>query len=110
MQIATIFGIAKVRSTHVVDNRIQDDGYNVKDIESALTVEKMKEYVGVNEKDAVALFNLLVKKLEGKDISILPSEEVKQFNAEFEDRTGNVAPIAGEEEVPVKKVRKTKSK
>ncbi len=64
--IAAAFGIAKTQSTHVSDNRIVADGYKIEDVENALTVERIQEYVGTKEKDMTTLFDLMVAKAEGK--------------------------------------------
>lgn len=36
VKLATEFGIAKTGSTHVVDNRVESDGYNINTVEAAL--------------------------------------------------------------------------
>lgn len=85
MKIAEIFGIKKVRSTHVANNEVVDDGFNVKDIEAHLTVESIQIFLHNSIPDLDTLFNLLVDTLEGKmpevtivpDIYAVPVEEVK---------------------------------
>ena len=67
IKIATTFKIPKLRSTHVANDQILDDGYNVNDIEQALSVESLQEYLGIKESDMLTLFNALVDKIEGKE-------------------------------------------
>lgn len=71
--IAAQFGIAKTGSTHVVGDRIQDDGYKIQDIDNALTSEAMKEFLGVEHADHEALFDLLIAKFE-KGVTPIPDE------------------------------------
>lgn len=67
VKIATEFGIAKTGSTHVVDNRIESDGYNIKTVEAALEAHE-------HDWDAI------VAKAEGREmksegfVGALPSE------------------------------------
>lgn len=65
-KIAEAFGFIKVRPTHVVNNEIADDGFNVKDIEAAITVEKLQHFLQSLESDLDKLFDLLVDTLEGR--------------------------------------------
>lgn len=53
--IAKELGIAKVGSTHVVDNRVESDGYPMRDVEAAL--ER-------NEKD----WDNIVARAEGREV------------------------------------------
>lgn len=76
IKIAQIFGITKIRSTHVADNRVVDDGYLVEDIEAKLTEENMKTYlVSGFSKDASVfeLFRMVIAKVEGR----VPEEVVE---------------------------------
>jgi len=59
-EIATKFGIAKVRSTHVSNDQVVDDGYNVKDIESALALDKLQAHFDTKEKDPHVLWVWLI--------------------------------------------------
>jgi hypothetical protein len=65
-KLAEVFGFKKVRSTHVSNDIVVDDGFNIKDIEDALTVEKMQDYTFSTETDMGILFGLTVDKAEGK--------------------------------------------
>lgn len=44
-EIAKIFGIVKKGSTEVHSNVIKSDGYGIRDIENALTIEVMQKYL-----------------------------------------------------------------
>lgn len=72
IQIATKFGIAKVGSTHVVDNRIESDGYNIEDVERALNVDAVQSFTGSESTDFQVLWDALLTKIEGR----VPPEEV----------------------------------
>lgn len=66
IKIAEQFNIPKVRSTHVSNDYVQDDGYNVKDMETALSVPNMQAYLNSTETDLMILFQQMVDKVEGK--------------------------------------------
>lgn len=106
MKVAEIFGIVKRGSTHVVDNRIQSDGYNVEEVEAALTPEALRKYMMSNEKDAEVLWDAFIARIEGREVeggtqapppaeivkkagttmSVLPKEEAEQFKKEHKAR------------------------
>ena len=65
-KLAEVFGFKKVHSTHVSNNEVVDDGFNIKDIEDALTVEKMQNYTSSTEADMNVLFGQTVDKAEGR--------------------------------------------
>lgn len=81
--IATQFGIAKVGPTHVVDNRVESDGYLFEDVENAITVPAVQEYTGSKETDLNALWDLLIEKAEGR-APIAPVETASSVPATFE--------------------------
>lgn len=83
-KIAEAFGFKKVRSTHVSNNEIVDDGFVIKDIEEALTVEKMQSYTGSTETDMNILFGLTVDKAEGKLPEIFVVDQPKTLDPEKE--------------------------
>lgn len=58
-KIAHKFGIAKVRSTSVINNTVVDDGYDVHAVENTLSIEAMQNYMHSKETDA----NLLLEEL-----------------------------------------------
>ncbi len=86
-KLATQFSIGKTRATHVSDNQIVDDGYEVKNIESQITEKSLQEYLGTSETDAHKLWAMTLDKIEGRTpkveapILIVP-EEVKQVVTE----------------------------
>lgn len=110
MLIAKQFGIAKVGSTHVADNRILSDGYKIEDVERALNTDAIQLFVGTEETDAKILFDLLVAKIEGR---VLPTEK-EADGASIEGSSsapivpGMVLNTSLEEEVKPKRVRKPK--
>lgn len=73
-KIASIFNIEKKGATHVSDNRIEADGYFIKDIETALTREAMQKYLVTDEQDMDRLFHLLVDCIENP-IQPIPLKE-----------------------------------
>lgn len=66
IKLAQEFGIAKVRSTHVTNNVVSDDGYNVKDIENAITIANLQGYIGSSSEDINELWELAIGKIDGK--------------------------------------------
>ena len=125
MKVAGIFDIEKKGSTHVVDNRIQSDGYNIEEVEAKFSVENIQKYLGVKESNPDVLWDLFFARMEGKEVEVstpdpseevkkapvslgvLPKEEAKKFKKEYKARVKKVAPKA-----PVKKnvKRATKKK
>lgn len=74
-KIAGEFGIIRKHPIHVVDNMIKEDGYEIKDIELALSVENIQKYLGNNENDHVLLWNLMLDKIEGREQMIVATPE-----------------------------------
>ena len=93
-KIALKFNIPKVRSTHVANNVIVDDGYNIKDVEAVINVDCLQSELQSTETDLAILFNRLVESLTTmtQPITVLPAADAKQFSKEYEERTGKVAP------------------
>lgn len=112
MQIAQYFNITKVRSIHVADNQVIDDGYNVKELEEKLTIVNMQDFLKSTDTNPVVLFELLVSVAEGRhtvpQFTVIPEEEVKQMEREYEERTGKKAPVMEVVEAEVNKPKKTK--
>ncbi len=67
-RIATQFGIPKTLPTHVQDNVVVQDGYKVQDVESALNIDAIQQYIGVEHTDMATLWDLLVAKIEGREV------------------------------------------
>lgn len=91
-------------STHVVDNVVQNDGYRIQDVESKLSVDALQAYLGVDSTDLSELMDMLVLKVQGKDIA-QPAKEADGTLLEVEQ------PIIPEEvvvEVPMPKTRTVK--
>lgn len=75
-KFAAIFNIPKSSSVHVVDNKVESDGYSVQDL-TAITVEKMQEFSGSSESDFRKLLATTIEKLTKKeDINNIIIEEV----------------------------------
>ena len=66
--IATAFGIAKTGPTHVQDNRVVSDGYDVRTVEANLNVDSLQKYLASDEPDMAKLWKLLVDKTEGREV------------------------------------------
>lgn len=79
-KLASEFGIIKKGSTEVFDNQIKHDGYVIKDIESALTLDAIQKYLGTTETDLQILWGWLVDKIEGRGI-ITPEILHKEFKS-----------------------------
>ncbi len=70
-----------MRSTHVSNNQVVDDGYNLADVENAIKVIPMQNYLGSTETDVTKLFQMLIDNAEGK----LPIIETPQVEIEAKD-------------------------
>lgn len=68
IEIARVFGIAKIGSTHVVNNVVESDGYKVEDVDRALNVESIQNYTNSKETDPNVLWELLVAKASGSEL------------------------------------------
>jgi hypothetical protein len=82
VKIAQQFGIAKLRATHVSDNVVVDDGYNAKDIESAMNVEAMQAFLESKDTDVDTLFALVVERIENPVITVV-SEPIVEVSPEL---------------------------
>lgn len=105
-KIATDFGIGKVRPTHVANDRILDDGYDIGQLERALEVPNLQIFLATEESDHQMLWNQLIDRAEGREkvMPQLTQEEANQFSKEFEERTGKPDPTKALEEIkPIKK-------
>jgi hypothetical protein len=82
-KIAEAFGIEKKKSTHVANDQIVDDGFYIQDVESALTVESMRTFTGIESDNIEILWQAMVDKIEGKEVEVPepvqePIQEVKE--------------------------------
>jgi hypothetical protein len=100
-KIAQIFNIVKKGATHVQDNEVVSDGYNVKDIESALTREAMQKYLNSQEQDMDKLFKALVINIENPikplDNFVIPKETVPIIQETIKKRLGRPPKIRNAE-------------
>lgn len=71
--LAKEFGFSKVGPTHVVDNRIESDGYKLDDVERSLNIDAIQKYTGVESTDMQVLWNAMIDKAEGRDFSVKES-------------------------------------
>lgn len=97
--IARELGITKVGPTHVFNNTIQSDGYNIKDVENRITVEAIQNLLGVTSSDLNVLFDMMVSRANGTDIPV-----GKEVVADLGLTPAPVAPVVE----AVKKPRKKK--
>lgn len=84
-QIAKTFGIAKIRATHVSNDQIVDDGYNVKDIENALNKTVLQGHLNSKETDIDVLYGMLVQSIEN------PQPVKLEVKSETEEKPVKVA-------------------
>ena len=67
-KIAKEFGIEKKGPTEVFSNQIKNDGFLLKDIETALSLNNLQKYLGTQETDLPILWGWLIDKIEGRSI------------------------------------------
>ncbi len=84
-QLAHKLGIKKVRSTHVSNNVVVDDGYNIKDIEDKLTIESLQGITGSTSTDTKVLLDEAVRGLQpiGKMEIVVTPEFANKKQAEI---------------------------
>ncbi len=70
IKIAEIFDVKKVRSTHVAENRILDDGYEIKDIERILAPDTLRVYLNSQSYNPVELFDELVARVNKPEVVV----------------------------------------
>lgn len=110
-KIAHLFGIAKIRSTHVSNDVVIDDGYNIKQVEEAITVPALQSHLDSEETDVHVLFRMLVDKVEGREPVSAPMAMIDE-----PEPSVTVTPAIVEESLPPvtedkpKKKRVTKKK
>lgn len=108
--LAKQFGIAKTMPTHVQDNRIVSDGYKIEDVEAALNVDAIQNYLGSDETDMAVLWDQLLASFEPKPVPeelVIVSETIVVEEVKAEVSPGKVEePI----ETPKKRGRPIKPK
>ena len=62
-KFASDFGVIKKGSTHVFDNRIESDGYDIAEIEEVFTIEKLRNYLKTKSSDPDKLINMLIERV-----------------------------------------------
>ncbi len=119
IKIANKFGIEKKGSTHVFNNVIQTDGFNIRDIEEALNVTAMQDFIGdCSETNPEKLWLIFIDKMEGKSIietteKLIIKEGVKDMAQDHRVRPSDttIKPTLTEDnEQENGKAQKTKSK
>ncbi len=64
MKVAEAFGIPKTGRTHVFNNTIQNDGFEIKDIEEKITRESLQSFLETDEENLGHLWRRMVDKVE----------------------------------------------
>lgn len=86
-KIAEQFGIIKKGPTEVFNNTIRNDGYDLKDIENALTLPTLQNYLGTDMDDLSVLFDYLVQRIQhgapspelsNEVFDIIPTEDINE--------------------------------
>jgi len=72
MKLAAVFGIPKTGSTHVSDNHIQSDGYQVEAVEKAITADNIRKYLMIPETDPDILWVKLIEAVGGRVDPVKP--------------------------------------
>jgi hypothetical protein len=101
-KIAEIFNIPKKGAIEVSSNEIKADGYFVEDIEKAITVEALQDYLqsgSTSETDLSALWSMMIDRVEGRTqvpvlepgahevkLEKLPIKEATQFKEDLKTR------------------------
>lgn len=70
-KIAHLFDIKKVRPTHVADNRIVDDGYDLNHLTEALSLERLRDKYHIIGTDYDFMWSVLIADVEGRPIPVL---------------------------------------
>lgn len=93
MKIAVAFKIPKTGSTHVSNNVIQSDGYEIKAVEQALSLANIQAYLETREINNELLWHQLIDKVEGR-VTPLPAPEIKPLEVVAgEPKTVPVVPV-----------------
>lgn len=107
--IAAQFGIAKSGPTHVVDNRVESDGYKVEEIEANLTLESLQEYTGSESANMFFLWEAMLDKIQGIERVAEPViEETPAQEAAVIEKSEAIVQVAREEVVTKKRGRPAK--
>lgn len=77
IKLATHFGVSKTGSTHVQDNRVVSDGYDIAAIERALNMDAVQQFTESDSNDWQILWTLMIDKITGNPIVRVAEIEVK---------------------------------
>lgn len=103
-KVAEKFKLSKTGPTHVFGKDVIQDGYDLKNIEGALTVDNMQKFLNSTETNPEALFRLVVDTVEGRI-------QIQQPVVETITVDNNVDKPVEKEVLPVvKKTRNAKTK
>lgn len=102
IKIAEELNIPKLRSTHVANDQVLDDGYNIKDVEEAIKVVPLQTYLKSTETDVFKLFDELVLKAEGRYIEPV-KEEVVTDKTQKQEKPKKVKKLGAKKAKSVKK-------
>lgn len=103
-KLAEQFNITKTGYTQVNSNVVTHDGYDVHDIESAMTVPAMQIYLDSDDDNVNLLFTLTVDKVEGRDVMPL------ELPAELGNAMAAMEPAVPVTPKPKGRVKGTKNK
>lgn len=82
--IAERLGFRRIRSIHVSGDRVVDDGFDVREVEHALSVPSLQSHLGSEKDDANDLFREMVYRIDNGRPSI---EYVVESHAQASDIT-----------------------
>lgn len=110
VKICNTFGVSKIGPTHVVNDRIESDGYRFQDIEAALTISSLQAFTNSKEKDFNMLWNLMAEKLEGREPAELivhndPDKVEIEENTETGEVKANGVTVKSPKKTPKKKTK-----
>lgn len=91
-QIAFKLGLEKKFPTEVQDNFIKTDGYVMKDVEKALSIENLQTFLQTDEADHALLLKWLIEGKPTPEIAI-HLEEIKEVKTQFNGKRGRSAKI-----------------
>ena len=73
VKIAEAFGIKRKTSIEVFANQIKSDGYDIKDVEKAVNLKALQDYLGTSETDLTILWQYLIDKIDNRAKPIVVS-------------------------------------
>lgn len=105
-KIAQLFGIGRRGGVEVNSNEIKSDGYLIQDVEQALNVEALQNYLRTTETNLEVLWNNLLAVVEGRatlpeakpevapvpPLEVLPPAEAQKHKRQYKARIKNTTP------------------